>query len=99
MQEWSQRGWIEAHKTSREEIGNLLRIAERDLAQSDTTGLSPDWQLNIAYNAALQCATAALAASGFRPRDHYYAIESLRFTLGLDRKRSPNWTRSVEDAT
>lgn len=83
LKDWAGRGWIEAHETSPEEIGNLLRIAQRDVAQSETPGLAPEWKLNIAYNAALQCATAALAACGFRPRDHYYAIESLRHTLGL----------------
>jgi hypothetical protein len=69
LQEWSDRGWIEPHKTSAAEIGELLRIVERDISQSETPGLLPDWRLNIAYNAALQCATAALMAVGFRPRD------------------------------
>lgn len=43
--------------------------------------------MNIAYNAALQAATAALAASGYRAsRDqhHYRVIQSLRETLGVD---------------
>ena len=83
LKEWAERGWIEVHETSADEVANLLRIAQRDIAQSETVGLNADWQLNIAYNAALQCATVALAASGFRPRDHYYAIESLRHTMGL----------------
>ncbi len=82
LQDWQARGWIEAHQTSADEITRLLRIADRDLKQSEIAGLSADWKLNIAYNAALQAATAALAAAGFRPRDHYYAIESLRFTIG-----------------
>jgi HEPN domain-containing protein len=49
--------------------------------------LSPDWQLNIAYNAALQAATAALAASGYRAAreaHHYRVIQSLAFTLKAD---------------
>jgi len=43
--------------------------------------------MNIAYNAALQAATAALAASGYRAsRDshHYRVIQSLRETLGTE---------------
>jgi hypothetical protein len=43
--------------------------------------------MNIAYNAALQAATAALAAAGYRPsRDqhHYRVIQSLRETIGAD---------------
>ncbi len=38
----------------------------------------------IAYNAALQCAKAALAAAGFRAgkdANHYRVIQSLKFTL------------------
>lgn len=49
--------------------------------------MSPDWRLNIAYNAALQLATLALAAEGFRPerqRGHERAIQSLRLTIGAD---------------
>lgn len=43
--------------------------------------------MNIAYNAALQAATAALAAAGYRAsRDqhHYRVIQSLRETIGAD---------------
>lgn len=43
--------------------------------------------MNIAYNAALQAAAAALAASSYRAsRDqhHYRVIQSLRETLGVD---------------
>ncbi|MCR4374988.1 MAG: hypothetical protein NUW22_09075 [Acidobacteria bacterium] len=43
--------------------------------------------MNIAYNAALQVATAALAAAGYRAaRDshHFRVIQSLRETIGAD---------------
>jgi hypothetical protein len=43
--------------------------------------------MNIAYNAALQAATAALAASGYRAtRDqhHYRVIQSLRETIAWE---------------
>jgi hypothetical protein len=62
-------------------------VVERDLADSASKGLSPDWRLNIAYNAALQAATAALAAAGYRAaRDshHYRVIQSLQETVGTD---------------
>ena len=48
--------------------------------------VSADWRMNIAYNAALQAATAALAASGYRAsRDqhHFRIIQSLRETIGV----------------
>ena len=45
--------------------------------------------MNIAYNAALRAATAALATNGYRAsRDshHYRVIQSLAHTLGADKK-------------
>ena len=62
-------------------------MVERDLADSAAEGLSADWRMNIVYNAALQAATAALAAAGSRAsRDqhHYRVIQSLRETIGAD---------------
>ena len=75
------------HKTSPAEIAELLEIVTRDLADCRVQGLSADWRLNIAYNAALQAATAALAACGYRAsRDahHYRVIHSLALTIGAD---------------
>lgn len=60
-------------------------LAAGDLADAAIEGLSPDWQLGIAYNAALQLATLALAAEGYRPtreRAHERSILSLRWTVG-----------------
>lgn len=68
---------------------DLLEVVERDLADSAREGLSADWRMNIAYNAALQAATAALAAAGYRAsRDqhHFRVIQSLRETIGADAK-------------
>jgi hypothetical protein len=73
------------HQTSVREIADLLAVVERDLADSDVNRVSADWRMNIAYNAALQAATAALAAAGYRAsRDqhHYRVIQSLRETVG-----------------
>jgi hypothetical protein len=56
-------GWLTTHTTSPAEIRDLLDVVERDLLDSATERLSADWRLNIAYNAALQAATAALAAA------------------------------------
>jgi len=88
LQNWEAKGWLRSHPASREEIAELLALAHRDLAECETPGLSPDWQLAIAYNAALQCATAALAACGYRVGrgvgHHYRTIQSLELTLGWD---------------
>jgi len=85
--EWERNGWVVKHRTSRQEIHDLLQVVERDLADSAAEGLSADWRMNIAYNAALQAATAALAAAGYRPSreaHHYRVIQSLRETIGAE---------------
>jgi hypothetical protein len=87
VEDWQKFGWLKAHKTNRNEIAELLAVADRDLGASKTPGLHNDWGFNIAYNAALQIATAALAASGYqaeRANHHYRVIDSLSLTLGTD---------------
>jgi len=64
--EWQRNGWVTTHTSSPQEIRDLLAVVERDLHDSEARGLSADWRMNIAYNAALQAATAALAAAGYR---------------------------------
>jgi hypothetical protein len=87
LDDWLRNGRPAEHKTSPAEITELLAITDRDLADCRVPGLSADWKLNIGYNAALQAATAALAADGYRAsRDahHYRVIQSLAFTIGAD---------------
>jgi len=89
LQDWLKSRWLIEHQTSRQEIADLLGMADRDLVQCRTPHLSPDWQLNIAYNAALQAATAALAASGYRAAretHHYRVIQSLAYTIKADER-------------
>lgn len=84
---WLESRWIVSHESSRAEVEELLAVVDRDLADAAIDGLSSDWRLGIAYNAALQLATLALAAEGFRvarERAHERSILSLRFTVGLD---------------
>jgi hypothetical protein len=90
LSDWERNGWIVRHPTNRKEIADLLGLADRDLRDCAAKGLSEDWQLAIAYSAALQCATVALAACGYRSsRDahHYRVIQSLALTIGADAKR------------
>ena len=96
LRDWLRNSWLTEHATSPEEIAALLALAERDLANAQVAGLSPDWKPNIAYNAALQAATAALAASGFRAtRDqhHYRTIQSLALTIGWPAERVSQFDR------
>lgn len=85
LRDWLRNSWLVEHKTSQSEIAALLAIVERDLANAKVVGLADDWKFNIAYNAALQAATAALAATGFRAareQHHYRTIQSLALTIG-----------------
>jgi hypothetical protein len=85
LADWLKNNWLVEHESSVEEITALLAIVERDLANATLTGLSEDWKLGIAYNAALQAATAALAAAGYRAvreQHHYRTIQSLALTIG-----------------
>lgn len=87
MSDWERNGWLTRHQTSHNEIRDLLQVVERDLADSAAEGLSADWRMNIAYNAALQAATVALAAAGYRAaRDshHHRVIQSLKETVGIE---------------
>ena len=67
LKNWFENRWLAEHETSAEEVADLLKIADRDLAAAKVPGLDPDWQMAISYNAALQLATVALAAKGYRP--------------------------------
>lgn len=87
LNDWARNGWLQSHQTSQNEIRDLLAVVDRDLADSATAALSADWRMTISYNAALQAATAALAAAGYRAsRDqhHYRVIQSLRETVAAE---------------
>jgi hypothetical protein len=88
LADWLANRWIVAHEPSREEIADLLAVVERDLKDAALPRLSADWRLGITYNAALQLATLALVAEGYRPgreRAHERAILSLRDTAAIAR--------------
>jgi hypothetical protein len=87
LEAWRNNGWLSPHQPTRQEIADLLALVDRDLKDCQSEGLSADWRFNIAYNALLQTATAALAAAGYRAgRDahHYRVLQSLAFTAALD---------------
>lgn len=87
LQDWLKAAWLREHQSSKQEIGDLLAVVDRDLRDSQVSGLSADWRLSIAYNAALQAAAACLAAAGFRAAResyHHRVIHSLEHTLGAD---------------
>ena len=93
LESYSRNRWIRKHRTTPREIADLLAVADRDIEQSQIPGLGSEWRFDIAYNSALQSATAALAAAGYRAEranKHLRVIEMakrLRHLVG-------NWLRS-----
>lgn len=76
----------------------LLAAAERNIADSRVAAVSDENRFDAAYKAIMQCALAAMLASGFRPSTsepghHQTLIQSLPLTLGV-----PNETWVVLDA-
>jgi hypothetical protein len=87
LRDWLNNGWLAEHRATPGEVADLLAVADRDLADCRTEGLSSDWRLGIAYNAALQLGIVALAAEGYRAsRDahHFRVIQSLAHTIVLE---------------
>jgi uncharacterized protein (UPF0332 family) len=88
LRDWSDIGWLQEHKATNKEIRKLLDVASRDIADCEGRLFSDDNRFSISYMAALACAKAALAASGYRvttASGHYRTIQSLSLTISLDK--------------
>ena len=44
LPDWVKNGWLVAHKSSKQEIANLLGIVARDLKDSQAKDVSDDWR-------------------------------------------------------
>ena len=87
LKQWLNNGWLRTHRTSKNEIENLMMIVERDLKDAKE-GISDDWRFGITYNAALKLCTVLLYAEGFKPErnlQHYRTIRALPLILGSAR--------------
>ncbi|WP_428623824.1 DNA-binding protein [Sedimenticola sp.] len=85
-------GQLKRHQTDREEIRRLLDSARRNLADAGIEAVSHENRFHAAYTAIMQCALAAMMASGYRPDTkkpghHMTLIQSLSLTMGLQGKR------------
>ncbi|HEV3147952.1 MAG TPA: hypothetical protein VGZ24_04840 [Chthoniobacterales bacterium] len=93
LEQWAKNGWLRPHKSSKQEIADLLRIVDRDLKDAESD-ISSDWKFGIAYNAALKLCTILLHASGYRPEQklgHYRTITSLPLVLGNEQKDNADY--------
>lgn len=89
LPKWAEYGWLRHHKTTRQEIDDLLSIVDRDVRDAQAGAISTDWQFGIAYNAALKLCTILLYAEGFRAGQglqHYRTIQALPLILGSSRE-------------
>ena len=68
LRDYLSKGFLKRERTSAREIGDLLMLVERDVAECRKEELTLDWRFNIAYNAALQLCKIVLRSSGFRTR-------------------------------
>ncbi|RJX16890.1 MAG: hypothetical protein C4575_14605 [Desulforudis sp.] len=94
MKQWADNGWLRPHKTSAQEVENLLLIVNRDLKDAKEGEISQDWRFGIAYNAALKLCTILLHAEGYKPErtlQHYRTIQALPLILGSSRKRDAQY--------
>ncbi len=96
LKQWAANAWLKTEPPSREEIGNLLAIVERDLGDAKGS-ISADWRFGIAYNAALKLCTVLLYAEGYkaeRALQHYRTIQALPLILGQGRKKDAEYLDS-----
>ena len=89
LNNWLKEEKLKPHKTSKEEIAQLLKIVDRDVSDAGIRGLSTDRRFITAYNAALQLATSVLRISGFRTNPnkaghHRISIDALPEILGKE---------------
>jgi len=91
LESYRQNGWLSVHKSSPDEIRNLLGVADTKISDyKKAKELSADSRLTLAYNAITASATAVLAAAGYRTvrggNEHYHTIQSLEFTIDPGKK-------------
>ena len=89
LEAWSETNLISPHQATHQEISDLLDVVDTDLRDAAIAALSSERKLGCCYGAILSVARAALRAAGYRVSKsnrshHYYVIQSLRHTVGLD---------------
>jgi len=79
------QGKLRPHKTSKEEISNLFKLANRDISDSQVEKLSEDRKFATAYNAILQLATVLLYCKGYKPQGtghHFTVFQAMKEIMG-----------------
>lgn len=94
LRKFADKGWLRSHKSSKQEIADLLEIVDRDIKDSGGS-ISADWRFGIAYNSALKLCTILLYAEGYRTSTggshHMRTIAMLPEILGSKHKDNKNY--------
>jgi hypothetical protein len=94
LQDWQNEGRLRRHQTSASEVAELLRVVDRDLGDAEIRQLSSDRRFATAYNAALQLATIALYAAGYRASSaghHWVTWRALPEIMGPQAQERPDY--------
>ena len=97
LKNWANNNWLREHITSIQEISQLMGIVNRDIKDSQQSGISNDWKFGIAYNAALKLCTILLYAEGYKPEKklaHYRTIKAIPLILGDDKQDDADYLDS-----
>lgn len=80
------KGLIEPGRFSREQVEDLLKVAQRDLVTSgEVLESAREWAYAIAYNAMLQGGRAFMFQKGYRTRGEGHHLTVIKFLrAGLD---------------
>ena len=85
-------GQLHAQPPDAAEIAKRIEAARRSLRDAQRRVLAPESRFDLAYNAIMHAAQAALRIRGYRlataPGHHATAIQTLPLTLGYDQKRT-----------
>lgn len=87
MSELQALGKLRPHKTSRREVSDLLRLAERNLSDAQVEGVSADGRFRFAYEAAIALASIAIQCAGFRTSGvghHQTTLVALPLAMGAE---------------
>lgn len=89
------------HASSKQEIEQLFRIVDRDLADASSTAISADRRHATAYNAVLQLATIVLHASGYRAKSkvghHWITIVLIPEFMGKNKYAASRYFNSCRE--
>ena len=88
------QGRLRPHRTSRSEVDDLLRLADRGIADAQVPGVSADGRFMMAYDAALSLAGIPLHCAGFRtdgPRHHQTTFAALPIVMGAEMSEAASY--------